>query len=343
MLERNIMSDAQSSAATQQIHEVLRKIGETLNGRSILILIALIALAAIIGRILAVILRRIVTVIGRRADSAKSVNAVNRLRRYETIIVMSIAVARVFLFMLALYMWWIVVHPGQQPTAIVGASAVFIVIAGGVIGPVLRDISIGSVMMSEQWYAVGDHIKVEPFWDVQGVVERVTLRSTRLRALNGEVTWISNQNIQGVHITPKSIRAMGVELFVKDLEKGEELIERANQSLPMGQLLVVSPLTVISSSKVGNKLWHITAVAETAPGREWLIEQFAVKVLKEIDTSDDMQVLAHDPVARFADTDAERKFTRTISNARKPRVEKRRMQRMKQMTHMKDRGDAVKK
>jgi small-conductance mechanosensitive channel len=70
-----------------------------------------------------------------------------------------------------------------------------VVVAGQTIGIILRDLTAGSVMITEGWYKIGDFIKIEPFMEVAGVVERFTLRSTRLRALNGEIIWVHNQNI----------------------------------------------------------------------------------------------------------------------------------------------------
>jgi len=180
-------------------------------------------------------------------------------------------------------------------------------------------------MMAEHWYGVGDHIKVEPFADMQGVVERVTLRSTRIRGLNGEVMWVNNQNIMGVHLAPKGIRTMALEMFVEDLQRGENLIQKTNRRLPTGPMLLITPLTIISNDKVGDKLWHITAVGETAPGREWLIEQSAVDLIKWLDEQSKNSILAHGPLARYADTEAERRFSRTIKNARKRPTPKRRI------------------
>jgi uncharacterized protein YlzI (FlbEa/FlbD family) len=180
-------------------------------------------------------------------------------------------------------------------------------------------------MMAEHWYGVGDHIRVEPFLDAQGVVERVTLRSTRIRGLNGEIIWINNQAIQGIRLTPKGIISMGIEMFVNDLEAGEKLIERANRRLPSGPMLLVNPLTIVSTEKVGDRLWHITAVAETAPGREWLIEKSAVEILTELDEASKAPTLAYAPLARYADPDADKRFVRTIKNARKRPAPKRRV------------------
>lgn len=309
---------ADTSAGVKEVGGMLERITNSyFNFGSILRLTIYLLIAFILGRLMAAVLRRVVVLIGRQADRTDNVQTVNRLRRFETLIVLSIAIIRTFLVLFALYMWWIYIRPMQQPTALIGASALFAIILGGALSPALRDISSGGVMMAEQWYAVGDHVRIEPFGDMQGVVERVTLRSTRIRGLNGEVIWVNNQNIQAVRITPKGIRTMAIELFVRDLDKAQALIDSVNRRLPNGPLLVISPLNIMTSSQAGDELWHITAIAETAPGREWLIEKYAIEVMKEMDEARKVRLLATEPVARYADGDAERRFARAIQNARK--------------------------
>jgi small-conductance mechanosensitive channel len=310
----------------KQVTGVFEKIANSFfNLHSILTLVMALTVAFVLGRIMAALLRRVVVTIGHHADKTDNAQTVNRLRRMETLIVLSIAILRTFFVLFAIYFWWVLnAGPGQQPTALIGASALFAILVGGALGPALRDISSGSVMMAEQWYAVGDHVRIEPFAEMQGVVERVTLRSTRIRGLNGEVIWVNNQNIQAVRITQKGIRTMAIELFVRDLYSGQSLIDATNRRLPGGPLLVISPLNVMTSSQVGDELWHVTAIAETAPGREWLIERYAIEVMKEIDENRKVKVLATEPIARFADNDAERRFARAIQNASKAPKPKRR-------------------
>jgi len=319
------MAGSLTNNTNMAIKEILGRLANTVfNARSILVLLVSLTVALLLGRLIAAGLRRLVVMIGRRADKTPNLRVVDRLRRYETIIVLSIAVIRTGLILFAFYFWWTFVHPSGQPTAIIGASALIVVVISGALSPALRDIAAGSLMMVEQWYGVGDHIRVEPFEDLQGVVERVTLRSTRIRGLNGEVIWINNQSIQGVRITPKGIRTIGLELFVTDLLAGQKLIEKTNKRLPIGPLLVVKPLEITSTEEVGDNLWQITAIGETAPGREWLIEKSATELIKRLDKESPTQIIAHGPLPRFADSDAERRFTRTISNARKRPTPKRR-------------------
>jgi hypothetical protein len=302
----------------QQFRNILQKVNHSLfSVQSVVSFFFFLIASILLGRLVAYLLRRVVTWIGLHADKSQSYQTVNRLRRYETMIIISIAIIRAALIMVALYLWWTYIHPGGQPTALIGASALLAIIIGGALSPTLRDISSGSVMMAEQWYAVGDHVKVEPFGNVEGVVERVTLRSTRLRGLNGKIIWVNNSSIMAIHITPKGIVAMALELFVRDPDGGAELIETVNRRLPKGELLVISPLKIMKTDKVGDDLWHLTAIAETAPSREWIIEKYAIDVMKEINTERDLKLLATDPVSRFADSEAERRFARAINNARK--------------------------
>lgn len=315
----------QFDSTIEQSKDALGKVADGLfNARSLLSLVITLAVAVLIGRIIAAVLRRFARALGRRADQSQDLRKVNQLRRVETLTILTVALIRMILVVVAAYFWWIYAHPGQQPTAIIGASALVVIIAASTIGPILRDLSNGGVMMAEHWYGVGDHVKIEPFGDLQGVVERVTLRSTQIRGLNGEVIWVSNQSIQGVRVSPKGVRTVAIDLFVTDLKRGLSLVEQINLRLPIGPLLVVRPLKILAQTEVGNDLWHIIAVGDTAPGREWMLQDYAITLMKEMDDKNKRnKILQTDPIARFADADAEKRFTRTIQNARKSTFERR--------------------
>lgn len=303
----------QSTSAVKHITDVL--FGGNA-GRSLLVLAISLIIGAIIGRLFAKVLRIISKSVGKHADAATDLNTVNRFRRIETWTILSIAVVKVLALILALYFWWVFIHPNGKPTALFGASAVLIIIVGGVFSPLLRDFAFGGSMMAEHWFGVGDLITIEPF-TIQGVVERITLRSTRIRGLNGEVIWVANQNIQSVRIAQKGVWTMAIEMFVTDEVKAEKLVEKVNALLPTGPSLVASKLSIMKTDKRSKDLWHVTAIGETAPGREWLLERTAIELLKNIDEKSKSPILITDPVARYADNETERQFARAVSNAKK--------------------------
>jgi hypothetical protein len=321
-----ILAQAANQAPTTQdrlssAQSVFERVGDSLfSGESLLILFVSILTALLLGRLTAAILRRVTKFIGRVADRTEDLDRVNRLRRLETLIVLSIATIRTLLLLFAIYFWWIITHENQQSTAILGTGAILTIILSGALINTLRDVASGSVMMAEQWYGVGDHIQIQPFPDAQGIVERVTLRSTKLRKVSGEIMWINNKDIAGISLTPKGVRTIAFELFAKDEDKAAELIEQTNLRLPHGGLGVINPITIMTMSKITDSLWHITAISEVAPGREWLLDKFAIDILKELDEKH--KILVHEPISRYADNEAERRFARTINNLRKTSVDR---------------------
>lgn len=316
-----IASFADATTTLQSVNSNLEGLtSNVFNVRSIGLLVTLLLIAFLVGRVIALVLRRLNMFFSRQADKSTHLPTVERWRRAETIVVISIAIIRALLFAGAVYLWWTTTHPDQQPTALIGTSVLFAVLAGGILGPVLRDLAYGSMMMTEHWFGVGDVVKIEPFSDMQGVVERITLRSTRIRGINGEVIWINNQNIQAVRVATKGLRTIAIELFVSDLEAGKRLIEQTDMRLPSGPLMVAKPLSIMSFSQVGEHMWHITAIGQTAPEREWLLEKYALEVMQELDQKRQKQILKSEPIARNADKDAERKFARAVKNARKVRT-----------------------
>jgi len=305
--------------ALNQSKNVLQRIADNVfNLQSLLTFIAAVGIALVLGRLVAMALRRVTYFIGYQAEKTDNHETVGKLRRIETLVVLSIAVIRTLLVVLAIYFWWSINHPEQQPTALLGASAVLAVILTGTLGPVLRDLSYGASMMAEHWYGVGDHVVIEPLMEGKGIVERVTLRSTKIRGVNGEIIWVNNQSIMAVRVTPKGLHTIAIELFVSDIDAGNKLIEDTNVRLPIGPLMVVSPLNIMTQAKIDDKLWHITALSEVAPGREWFLDDYAITIMKDLDKK--KKILVHDPISRFADSEAERRFARTIKVAHKPRL-----------------------
>ena len=306
----------ETKTVNTSIEQTLQQMAGTIFSlKSIVVLIVSLAVAIVVGKAISFALRRLLKLVAGLADSTTDTKKADIYRRRETILVLSIALIRTLLVVFALYFWWVYLHPNQQPTAIIGASALFVVLASATLGPVLRDLSAGSVMMAEQWYGVGDHVTFEPFLDLKGVVERVTLRSTKVRGLNGEIIWINNQHIQGVRIAPRGVRTIAIDIFVSDLTSGKTLVDDVSSRIPRGKLMLAAPLKVSDTEKLSKGLWRITAVAQTAPGREWLIEKLALEMLKEADDSSKKSVIVHGPVARYADPNAERRFARAVRNS----------------------------
>lgn len=288
--------------------------------RSILILIISLITAYWLSRFLAQAIIRIAQSVGSRSDNESDDARVMRLRQTETYLSIAVAIVRALVVAIVGYLAWRALSPfasgsnAANGAAAIGAGTFFIVIAGQTLGIILRDLTAGSVMITEGWYKIGDFIKIEPYWEVAGVVERFTLRSTRLRALNGEVIWVHNQNITGVHVTPKGVRTLAVDVFVRDKEAGEKAIRKIISAIPKGKTMLAKPLRIVRTEEWGENRWRITVVGQTAPGREWLIEKFFVEACIDLDDGKvgSEKLLALPPMPRYADETADKHFKRAV-------------------------------
>jgi len=284
--------------------------------RSVLILIACVIGAYLLSKLLADLIIKIAQKVSVRSDIESNEQRFIKLRQVETYLSVSVALVRAAVVAVAAYVAWTLLSPtANSGAAAIGASAFFIVFAGQTLGMVLRDITAGAIMIIEQWFHVGDFVKVEPFIDLSGVVERLTLRSTKLRSLSGEGIWVHNQQIQAIHVTPRGVRTIAVDVFVRDKEKGLTILKELAKAVPVGAALLAKPLRVQKPEEWGEGLWRITTVGETTPGREWLIENFYVNAIKEVDTmvkNKTDRTFVYEPLARYADPIADKKFKRAV-------------------------------
>jgi hypothetical protein len=283
--------------------------------RSILILFASILAAYWVSKLVANLIVRFAQVVSSRGDQESDESKLIRYRELETYLSVAIAVVRVGIIAIVAYLAWNFLSPiSSSDVAAIGAGTIFIVLAGQTLGMILRDLTAGTTMIAEKWFKVGDFIKVEPYMDVTGVVERMTLRSTKIRRLSGEVVWMHNQQILAVHVTPGGLRTMAVDVFVHDKEIGKTTVNKLIRTIPTGPTMLARPLRIKSTEEWGEDLWRITIIGQTPPGREWLIEKYFIDSLKQIDEDKpkDERIFVLEPIARYADTQADKRFSRTV-------------------------------
>lgn len=285
--------------------------------RSVVLLLFSIIIAYWASRFIAQGVIKFAQIISKHTDNETDTERLVRFRQVETYLSVTVAIVRTIIVIIVGFIFWIILSPAARLNgkfAAIGAGTVFALIAGQTIGIVLRDVTAGTTMIIEKWFNVGDFIKVEPFGDVAGVVERFTLRSTRLRTLRGEIIWIHNQHMSAVQVTPNALHTMAVDLFVRDRIAGERAIEEVINSVPTGPTLLARPLRIKYAEKWNDDLWRITVVGQMPPGREWLVENFFVDAIKSADEARKKKdkVFVYEPIARTADSEADRRFKRAV-------------------------------
>ena len=187
-----------------------------------------------------------------------------------------------------------------------------LILAGFAIQRVLMDVIAGSMMFVERWYAVGDTIAI-PTLELQGVVEDVSLRRTKLRTLDGETIHVSNSQIPAVRVLPEGLKELAIELFVTDRERGENLVFQVARILPEGPTTFARRPWVAEVNELDDRLVRIKLRASVVAGREWLVEGFLSDLLKE---RADEGLIVHGPVVMSVNEQAARSFARASAATR---------------------------
>jgi hypothetical protein len=200
-------------------------------------------------------------------------------------------------------------------TAIAGASFA-LVIAGFAAQRFLVDLLAGLAMFLERWYSVGDTVYI-PGLDLQGVVEELSLRSTKLRTLNGEEIRVHNSQIPAVRVRPLGVNELSVEFFVSDAERAARLVEGVSALMPQGPTAFVRRPVVDDVQHLSEALVRMRVRATVAPGREWLVENFLPSLLRE---KAEPGLILHGPVVLAFDEGATRSFERAARGANASRA-----------------------
>jgi small-conductance mechanosensitive channel len=250
------------------------------------------------------------------SDDAASTGVIVGLKRRETIVSLVQTSVRYAAYGVAVMITVVqLAGLGNSNGALAGASLI-VVLIGFALQRFLIDILTGFFMQFEGWFSIGDSVSVEP-WGLAGIVEEISLRSTTLRSLSGEVLRVHNSQVLAVRVLPRGLREVSIELFVRDEEEGRKAFEQAARVMPIGPTEFVRPPWIESVQRLDSDLIHIRARATVAPGREWLAHEFLPDVLKERAGGD---LIVHGPVVLDYDELARLRFARsTTSGARKTR------------------------
>ena len=211
------------------------------------------------------------------------------------------------------------VSGATRTTAVAGASLLVLLI--GFAGQrFLTDILAGFFMFFEGWFSVGDTLIIEP-WKLEGVVEEVSLRSTTLRAVNGDKLRVHNSQILATRVLPRGVRELDIEMFVSDEAEGRALVEHVARLVPTGPLHFIRRPWVAEAERLDDELVRIKARTTVAPGREWLAREFLPDLIKE---RAEEGLLLHGPVVIEADEIAVGRYSRSLTPPRRTATAQRR-------------------
>lgn len=188
----------------------------------------------------------------------------------------------------------IVIVAGLTALGVVGVDIGPLLAGAGLVGlalslgtqTLIKDYLGGVLILAEDQFRVGDVIKIG---EVSGEVERITLRTTRVRDVEGRLHVLANGDIRAVsNLTAQWSRAV-VDLnvdYAADMNAVVRALEaaarRAQADATLSPLLLETPQAL---GWVALKDWavQVRLMAKTAPGKQWAVmtalRQYAVEAL----------------------------------------------------------------
>jgi moderate conductance mechanosensitive channel len=148
----------------------------------------------------------------------------------------------------------------------------------------VRDFLTGIFMLIEDQYGVGDVIDTG---EATGVVETVTLRTTKLRAVDGSVWHVPNGEIRRIgNMSQQWSRALlDVDVaYGTDLHHAREVIARVADGVyrdPEWSHVILEPPEVWGVERLGADGIAIRLVLKTKPGEQWRLQRELRSRLKE--------------------------------------------------------------
>jgi moderate conductance mechanosensitive channel len=280
------------------------------------VIVAVFAMAWGVARLSAFVARHLLAWNDRRHEDSdlEATGKIAELKRRETLVSVIRTGIAYAAFGTAIVLAFAQLAGGVDRFAAIAGASLALIVAGFAAQRVLMDIIAGLMMFVERWYSVGDTVVlIAAGVDLQGVVEDMSLRRTRLRALNGEVIQVHNSQITAARVLPSGLKELAIELFVSKRDEGERLVEEVAHLLPEGPTTFVQRPWIESVEELSHVLTRIRVRLTVAPGREWLAEEFFSDLLKERGGA---ALIVHGPVALAVDEGASRTFARASAATR---------------------------
>ncbi|KAB3537856.1 mechanosensitive ion channel family protein [Alkaliphilus pronyensis] len=145
----------------------------------------------------------------------------------------------------------------------------------------VRDIITGFFILFEEQFGVGNYVEID---GVDGIVEEMALRVTKIRGFNGDLHIIPNGEIKKVTNRSTGKMRAWVDISIayeEDIDKAIKVLEEASQDLRSNNPQILEGPIVLGVSNLGASDVVISVMAKTVPMEQWSIERLMRKTFKQ--------------------------------------------------------------
>lgn len=196
---------------------------------------------------------------------------------------------------------------GIDPTPILAGAGILGLAVGFGAQNLVEDIVSGLFILFEDYYLVGDYVAAGRMEErpVEGIVEAIELRTTRLRHPDGQVQIIRNGEIGSVVNYSKQYTYATVDIplaYEEKLETVYPMIENVGKQLALEQPeLIIEPTQVEGLESLGKNLVLLRTITKVKPGKHSLIQRMLRKMLKDVFDKEGIELADYEPVVASED------------------------------------------
>ncbi|GAB6085992.1 mechanosensitive ion channel family protein [Alkaliphilus crotonatoxidans] len=170
---------------------------------------------------------------------------------------------------------------GTDVTALITAAGIGGLAFGFGAQNLVRDIITGFFILFEDQFGVGSYVEID---GVDGIVEEMALRVTKIRGFNGNLYIIPNGEIKKVtNRSNGNMRAL-VEMSItyeEDIDHAIEVLKQTSERLKNENDAIVEGPTVLGVTRLDASEVVISVVAKSIAMEQWAVERQMRKAFKE--------------------------------------------------------------
>lgn len=213
----------------------------------------------------------------------------DREKRIKTLHSLASGVIRLGVYVVAGIMIISEINPSYKNLLFTSAGLIGVALGFGA-QSLIRDIVSGVFIIIENQYRIGDEISLTAgagIGTVDGIVENITIRTTVLRDLSGNVHHMPNGNIGVTSNQTLGFSRMNENIIVAietDLAQLEEVIKKVGQDLvarPEMEAMILEAPALISVKGFSEGGVIVRISAKTSPAAQWRVRSEFYKQLKK--------------------------------------------------------------
>lgn len=202
-------------------------------------------------------------------------------KRMDTLSTLAVSIFRYSVYIMAGISILALITEQFQLQSIMTAAGIGGIALGFGSQSLIKDVISGFFMVMEDQFSVGDLITIE---SMNGTVEEMELRVTKLRSFNGDLYIIPNGEIKKVTNHTRGNKAVIVDIpiaYSADLNKAIELANLVCEVVTREFESIVEAPKVLGITELGKDNMNMRILAKALPNQHWEVERRIRKLIKD--------------------------------------------------------------